>query len=155
MKIKQKWLVNKSDIAGFIATLATKAELKAEQDEKQKYKHLIQSIFVVNQNCLVFQKPYRYFKMVSNTNNHILSWKSKGLSDENIKPPSTSTNILNPLLNYVDTNIRVEFKKSCLKQDKISFDHGKVANIYIVYEINRNVEIGGYPTLQIVFVQLN
>ena len=93
--------------------------------------------------------------MVSNTNNHILSRKSKGLSNENIKPPSTSTNILNPLLNYVDTSIRVEFKKSCLKQDKISFDHGKVANIYIVYEINRNVEIGGYPTLQIVFVQLN
>ena len=45
----------------------------------------------------------RYFKTASNTNDHILSWKSKGLSDESIKSPSTCTNILNPLLNYVRT----------------------------------------------------
>ena len=47
------------------------------------------------------------------------------MSDESIKPPSTSTNILNPLLNYVGTKIRVEFKGSCLKQDKISLNHEK------------------------------
>ena len=75
--------------------------------------------------------------MVSNTNNHILSWKSKRLSDEIIKPQSTSTNILNPLLNYVGTKKRAEFKGSCLKQDKILFNHGKLVNIYIVYEINK------------------
>ena len=50
------------------------------------------------QNYLVFQTTYRYFKRVSNTNDHILSWKSKGLSDESIKPPSTTNNILNHLL---------------------------------------------------------
>ena len=55
--------------------------------------------------------------MVSNTND-ILSWKSKGFFKGSIKPPSTSTNILNPLLNYVGTKIRVEFKGSCLKQDE-------------------------------------
>ena len=33
------------------------------------------------------------------------------------------------------------------KQDKISFDHGKVVNIYIVYEINKNFNISSYPTL--------
>ena len=55
--------------------------------------------------------------MVSN-DNYILSWKSKGLSDESIKAPSTSTNILNPSLNYVGTKTSVEFKRSCLKQDK-------------------------------------
>ena len=27
-------------------------------------------------------------------------------------------------------------------------DHGKVANIYIVYEINKNVNISSYPTLE-------
>ena len=46
---------------------------------------------------LAFQLTQRYFKMVSNTDDHILSWKSKGLSDEIIKPPSSSSNILNPL----------------------------------------------------------
>ena len=59
------------------------------------------------------------------------------MSDESIKPPSTTNNILNPLLDYVGTKARVEFKGSCLKQDKISFDHGKVVNVCIVYEINK------------------
>ena len=61
--------------------------------------------------------------MVSNTNDHILLWRSRGLSDGSIKPPSTSTNILKPSLNYVGTKIRAEFKGSCLKRDKISFNH--------------------------------
>ena len=40
-----------------------------------------------------------------------------------------------PLLDYVSTKTRVEFKGSCLKQDKISFDHGGIVNIYIVFTI--------------------
>ena len=28
------------------------------------------------------------------------------------------------------------------------FDHGKVVNIYIVYEVNRDFEIDSYPTLE-------
>ena len=90
----------------------------------------------------------RHFKTVSNTNNHILSWKSKRWSDESIKPPSTSTNILNLSLNYFVIKTRLEFKESCLKQDKISFNHGKIVNIYIVYEINKNFNISSYPTLE-------
>ena len=86
--------------------------------------------------------------MVSNNNDHILSWKSTGLSDESFKPTSTYTNILNPSLNYIATKIRVEFKGCCLKQDKISFNHRKVINIYIVYKINKNFNIDCYPTLE-------
>ena len=41
------------------------------------------------------------------------------MSDEIIKPPPTYTNIRNPLLNYVGTKIKAEFKGSFLKQDKI------------------------------------
>ena len=70
------------------------------------------------------------------------------MSDETTKPPSTSKNILNSSLNYVGTKTRVEFKGSCLKQDKISFNHGKVVNIYTVYEINKNFETKNYPTLE-------
>ena len=43
------------------------------------------------------------------------------MSDESIKPPSISNNVLNALWDYVGTNIRVELKGGCLKQDKISF----------------------------------
>ena len=70
------------------------------------------------------------------------------MSGESIKPPSTSTNILNTLLNYIRTKIRVEFKGSCLKQNKISFNHGKILNICIVYEINKNFDISSYPALE-------
>ena len=103
----------------------------------KNYIHLIQSIFVVKshfendgtQNYLVFQPKRKYFKRVSNTNNHILPWKSKGLSDESIKPPSTRFNKLNPLLYYVSTKIRVKFEGSFLKQGVVLFNHEKIVNI--------------------------
>ena len=56
--------------------------------------------------------------------NYVLSWKSKGLSDETIKPSTTSDNSLTPALNYYRASkIRVTFTGSCLKQDKIIFNH--------------------------------
>ena len=69
------------------------------------------------------------------------------MTDESIKPPSTTNNVLNPLLDNVGTKTRVWFKGSCLKQDKISFGHGKIVNIYILYEVNKNFQIDSYPTL--------
>ena len=84
------------------------------------------------QNYLVFQPLNKYFKLITNTLS-ILSWQSKGLSTENIDPPTTS---LSPSINYVGNKIRVKFTGSCLKQsNKISYTHGKVVNIYIVYEL--------------------
>ena len=51
-------------------------------------------------------------------------------------------------MDYVCTKTRVEFKGSCLKQDIISFDHGKIVNIYIVYEINKIFNASSYPALE-------
>ena len=69
--------------------------------------------------------------------------------DENITAPTTSDYSLNPQLSYYGTNTREEFKGSCLKQDKITYNHGKVVNNYIVYEIsNNNNNNSNYPTLQ-------
>ena len=44
--------------------------------------------------------------------------------------------------------MRIEFKGSCLKQDKISFNHRKIVNIYIVYEITKHFDIDSYRTLE-------
>ena len=55
------------------------------------------------QNYLVFQPIYKYF---SANNSNILSWKSKGLRNESIKPPNTSNKILNLTLNFASTKIR-------------------------------------------------
>ena len=68
---------------------------------------------------------YRYFKMITNTN-YVSSWKSKGLSGESIKTPTTSDNSLTPELSYYGTKTRVKFTGSSLKQSKIPYTHGKV-----------------------------
>ena len=86
------------------------------------------------QSYLAFQPMYIYFKMITNTD-YISSWRSEGLSNESIKPPTTSNNSLTPVSNYYGTKTRVKFTVSCLKQSKISYNHGEVVNIYIVYEL--------------------
>ena len=75
---------------------------------------------------------YRYFKTINSVDN-ILEWKSKGLSNESINIPSTSNSSLNPLLDYVNTKIRVKFRGSCLKQDKAILNSRTIVNIYIFY----------------------
>ena len=66
------------------------------------------------QNYLVFQPLNKYFKLITTTD-YVSSWKSKGLSSESIKPPTTSDNSLAPTLNYYGTKTRVKFTGSCLK----------------------------------------
>ena len=69
------------------------------------------SYFVDNdgaEDYLVFQPINKYFKMISNTK-YISSWKSKGLSDESIKPPATSDNSISPLTDYLGDKIRLKF----------------------------------------------
>ena len=65
------------------------------------------------------------------------SWKSKGLSNKTFKPPSISDNSLNPTVNYYGTKSRLEFRGSRLKQGKATFNHGKIVNIYTVYELDK------------------
>ena len=89
--------------------------------------------------------------MITNTD-YISSWKSKGLSAESIKPPTTSDNSLTPALNYYCTKARVKFTGSYLKQPKISYAHGKVVNIYIVYELGASSSQNNDPTLNQLFI---
>ena len=73
------------------------------------------------QNYLAFPPIIRYFKLNTITNtDYVSSWKSKRLSAESIKPPTTSDNSLAPKLNYYGTKTRVKFTGSSLKQPKIS-----------------------------------
>ena len=57
------------------------------------------------QNYLIFQPLNKYFQVITNTD-YISSWKSKGFSAENIKPPTTSDNSLTPILNYYGIKIK-------------------------------------------------
>ena len=89
------------------------------------------------QNYLVFLPMRKYFKLnsVANIADYVLSWKSKGISNESMRPPTTSDNCLNPELNYYGTKTRVKFTKSCLKQSSHIVTHKKIEHIYIFYEL--------------------
>ena len=99
------------------------------------------------QNYLVFQPINKYFKAITNID-YVSPWKSKGLSAEIIKPPTTSDNSHTPALNYYSTKTIVKFTGSCSKQPKISYTHGKVVNIYIVYELGASSSHNNDPTLK-------
>ena len=112
------------------------------KNELKKLKKIDSSYFIGKshfeengrQNYLIFQPINRYFKMITNTY-YVSWWKSKWLSAENIAPPTTSDNILSSALSYYGTKRRVKFTGRCLKQRKVSYTHGTIVNIYIVYEL--------------------
>ena len=70
------------------------------------------------------------------------------MSDERINSITASNYSVTPFLDYHDTKTRVEINGSCLKQDKITYTHGKIVNIYIVYEISKSINISVYLTLE-------
>ena len=62
------------------------------------------------------------------------------MSDEKITPALTDY-ALTPKLSFFGTKTRVEFKGSCLKQDKTAYNQLKIINIYVVYEISKHYDI--------------
>ena len=70
------------------------------------------------------------------------------MSDENITALTAGDYKLNPELSYFGTKARAEFNGSCLKQDKVIYDHGKIVNIYNVSEVSKKIYISNYPTLE-------
>ena len=49
---------------------------------------------------------------------------------------------------YVDDKIRLIFSGRCLKQPKIQYTHGKIVNIYIVYELGASSSNNSDPALK-------
>ena len=79
------------------------------------------------QNYLVFLPLTKYFKLnsVVDAADYVLSWQSKGLSNESIKPSTTTNSSLTPELNYYGTKTKIKFTRSCLKQSNQIFTHKK------------------------------
>ena len=113
-RIAQANLITKTDFDAKLSSLnrkitKNKTDHLLVQNELNKLKTFDSSYFIGKshfeedgtQNYLVFQPIHKYFKFVNINNEwYITSWQSKGLSDKNIKPPTTSNNSLNQLINY-------------------------------------------------------
>ena len=99
------------------------------------------------QAYLIFQSVHRYIKIIANTK-LISEWKSKGLSDEIIKPFPTSDNSLTLVIHYYNYKIRVKFNGSNLRQPTVSYTHKKMVNIYIIYELIGSSSHSDDPTLK-------
>ena len=128
VRLAQANLITKTDFNAKLLSLNRKITQNKPkhllvENELNKLKTFDSSYFISKshfeedgtQNYLVFQPMYIYFKMITNTN-YISSQKSKELSAESIKPPTTSDNSLTPPLNYYGTKTRIKFTGSCLKQ---------------------------------------
>ena len=75
---------------------------------------------------------YKYFKIVDNK---ITSWESKGFSNEKISFFPRLINNQPPSLAYDSARIKLKFNGDFLKQDKVTYNHGSLVNIYIVYRL--------------------
>ena len=102
------------------------------------------------QNYLVFLPMRKYFKLslVVDTVDYVLSWQSKRLSNESIKPPTTTNISLTPELIYYGTKTKTKFTGSCLKQSSHIFTHKKVVNMYNVYELAAPSSHTSDPTIK-------
>ena len=159
-RLAQTNLIRKTDFDAKLSSLnrkitANKTKNLLVENELNKLKTFDSSYFTGKshfeengtQNYLVFQPINMYFKVIANTD-YVSSWKSKGLSAETIKPPTTSDNSLTPAVSHYGAKTRVKFTGSCLKQPKISYTHEKVVNIYIVYELGASSSHNNDPRLK-------
>ena len=66
------------------------------------------------------------------------------MSEEEPDSITASNYKITPELSFYRTKTRVEFGGSCLKQDKVTHNHGKIVNLYIANEISKNYNISSY-----------
>ena len=101
MRLAQTNLITKTDFDAKLSRInreitESKTENPLVKNELNKLKTFDSSYFTGkshfeedgNQNDLVFRPLDKYFKVITDTD-YVSSWKSKGLSAESIKPPTS------------------------------------------------------------------
>ena len=99
---------------------------------------MIQVFFLVKVTLSMMDHNQCLFQpMLSGLTYTIVAQESKGLSNEKMKPPTTSNNSLSPNLKQYNSKIRVKYKGSYLKQSKVTFTPNNVVNLLAAYELDR------------------
>ena len=89
------------------------------------------------ENYLEFQPVYKYFEK---TGDKVSSWKSKGLSGEEIISTTTSTDKSATKKIFDNARIKIEFNGDLLRQNQVTYSHGLVVNIYVFYETTPDIK---------------
>ena len=107
------------------------AEIKKADDidvDKIDFIDEIQGKNFVEDSYLYFKPEYRYFKTTGIKS--VLSWKSIGLSDEKLKSIQDDNF---PELLYDKEKAYLNFRNDVLVQEKITYTHHHIVNLYIIY----------------------
>ena len=137
MNEKIKALATKEEIN----TLATKAELKAEQDKIVKLETHDLSYFVGEnffrgdgfQNMFVYQLTFFTLELKVNKNTeYVVGWKSKGLYKSNLFPLYCA---LLPNIKYLMPKIAIQSNNTSLVVEQSNYAT-KIINAYIVYNLD-------------------
>ena len=110
------------------------AEIKKKVDDinvdKIDFIDELQGKKFVEDIYLYFKPEYRYFK---NTGiKSALSWKSIGLSNEKLKSIQDDNF---PELGYDKERTYLNFRNDVLAQEKITYTHDHILNLYIIYSL--------------------
>ena len=145
-RLPQASLVTKADFDAKLGSLNKKVTSKKSkhlfvENELKKLKTFDSSYFKGqnrfeedgSQRFLVFQAVNKYFKKIP-----------KRFFDEVIKPPN---NNLVLTVKYTGKSMYIKFNGSCLKQDKLTFNHKQTVKKYTVYDLKSNLH-NFCPTLQ-------
>ena len=88
---------------------------------------------------------YRYFKTFTENNFIFISlWESKGLSNGKIGSTKTSNYDHSLRLVYDNARVKLNFRGDLLKQDKITYNHKPIVNIYVVYRLIPGINNSGF-----------
>ena len=82
----------------------------------------------VENSYLYFKPEYRYFK--TTVIKSVLSWKSIGLSNEKLKSIQDDNF---PELGYYKERTYLNFRNDVLAQEKITYTHDHIVNLYIIH----------------------
>ena len=148
-KIKHKELVNKSDISNLVktsnlntklATFATKAELKAEQEKYLKLEEFDSRYFHGNdffgddgfQNMFAYQPTFNTLELKQDKGtNYVVGWNSKGLFESKILPLHGA---FLPYIKYFGYKIGIQLNNNRLVVEQNNYTT-KVVNTYIFYDL--------------------
>ena len=133
-KVDDKVTKSSSDILGFESRLRQKEDLTTELEKEVSFSK--GNYYYNQQSYLHFEPKTSSF---NKTGNDINNWLSTGIHNESnidLDAASNSSSTLPRLFNH-NNRLNVGFAGNLLKQDKITYFHGAVVNIYIVYKLQK------------------